>query len=168
MMDAFLGSMESLLSAFDPSASVDLSLALRVLVAWILGAAIGWEREHAEKAAGLRTHILVALTSGMFVALGTIWISAPGGVSSPLRVDPNRAIQAVAIGIGFLGSGIVFFDQSRVRGLTTAASVWATAAIGVACGLGRYLLAVCATLLVLVTLRFLTRFDRNGTGGSGP
>ncbi|MGH7579410.1 MAG: MgtC/SapB family protein, partial [Gemmatimonadales bacterium] len=81
--------------------------------------------------------------------------------SRGFQADPIRAIQAVAIGIGFLGSGVIFVSrhEDRVQGLTTAASIWATAAIGIAAGLAHYVLAVGATALLLIVLHVLVRFD---------
>jgi putative Mg2+ transporter-C (MgtC) family protein len=97
----------------------------------------------------------------LFVVVGeAVAVTYPAG-SSQLRVEPFALIQAVAVGIGFLGSGVVFLtrDGTHVSGLTTAASIWATAAIGLTVGFGRYLLAAGTTVLMLVTLRVLRRFD---------
>jgi putative Mg2+ transporter-C (MgtC) family protein len=138
---------------------LELILLLKVAAAGGLGAAIGLEREQSSKAAGLRTHILVALTSALFVVLNDMWVLEPQAPGLTLVVDPGRAIMAIAVGIGFLGSGIVFLDKNRPRGLTTAASVWATSAIGAACGFSRYVLAAGATVLVLITLRLLERVE---------
>ena len=82
------------------------------------------------------------------------------------RFDPIRVIQAVAVGVGFLGSGVIFVTKSgeTIRGLTTAASIWATAAVGIAAGLEHYVLAIGATLLMLVVLRGLERFERGERG----
>jgi putative Mg2+ transporter-C (MgtC) family protein len=84
------------------------------------------------------------------------------GPQAGLRSDPVRVIQAVAIGIGFLGSGVIFMDQNheRVLGLTTAASIWATAAIGIAAGLGHIVVAVGSTVILLIVLRVMARFER--------
>ena len=80
-----------------------------------------------------------------------------------MRADPIRVIQAVAIGVGFLGSGVIFVSKGdeSVRGLTTAGSIWATAAIGIAAGLGYYILAVGATVLLMLVLRGMARFDQD-------
>jgi putative Mg2+ transporter-C (MgtC) family protein len=134
---------------------------LRLLAAAVMGAALGWEREQAGKAAGLRTHMLVAIASALYTALAQLSVAAYEGEAGGLRADPIRAIQAVAVGIGFLGGGmIVVRGGEDVRGLTTAASIWATAAIGIAAGLAHYRLAAGATLLLIVVLRGLARFDR--------
>lgn len=137
------------------SAMTDLVLLVNVAAAGVLGALIGLERESSEKAAGFRTHTIVAVTSALFVALANLWTEVDPMPGRILEIDPVRAIQAIAIGVGFLGSGIVFTSGSRPKGLTTAASVWATSAIGAACGFSRFVLAAGATILVLVALRVL-------------
>jgi putative Mg2+ transporter-C (MgtC) family protein len=140
----------------------ELALLVRLLAAGGLAALLGWEREAAHKPAGLRTHMLVGIASALFTVLAELAVREHPGSDEELRSDPIRVIQAVAIGIGFLGSGVIFVSKSgeSVRGLTTAASIWATAAVGIATGLGYYVLAVGATLLLLLVLRVMVRFDR--------
>ena len=139
----------------------ELLLVIRLLVASGLAALLGWEREHARKMAGLRTHMLVGIASALYTAIGQLSISQIPPDSEGFRADPIRVVQAVAVGIGFLGSGVIFVsrNEDRVQGLTTAASIWATAAIGMAAGLGYYVLAGAATLMLLFVLRVMTRFD---------
>lgn len=139
----------------------ELLLVIRLLVAAGLAALLGWEREHARKMAGLRTHMLVGIASALYTAIGQLSISQIPPDSEGFRADPIRVVQAVAVGIGFLGSGVIFVsrNEDRVQGLTTAASIWATAAIGMAAGLGYYVLAGAATLMLLFVLRVMTRFD---------
>ena len=139
----------------------ELALLVRLLAAALLAAMLGWERERAGKAAGLRTHMLVGVASALYTVLGELAVLSYPGTESGLRSDPVRVIQAVAIGVGFLGSGVIFVSKTgdSVRGLTTAASVWATAATGIAVGLGHYVLALGATLLLLLVLRGMARFD---------
>lgn len=137
--------------------SADLPLLLRLLAAGAFAAALGWEREEAGKAAGLRTHMLVGLSAALFVELAQLMARDAGpSTLSVLRLDP---IQAVSVGIGFLGAGLIFKAADRIHGLTTGASIWATAAVGFACGLGHYLLAAGATVLLLVVLKVLVRFE---------
>jgi putative Mg2+ transporter-C (MgtC) family protein len=140
---------------------LELQFLTRLLVAAAFAALLGWEREAARKSAGLRTHMLVGIASALYTAIAELAVAdiAPDGRS--FQADPIRAIQAVAIGIGFLGSGVIFVSRQdeRVQGLTTAASIWATAAIGIAAGLAHYALAAGATLLLLFVLRVLVRFD---------
>jgi putative Mg2+ transporter-C (MgtC) family protein len=142
--------------------TAELALLIRLLAAAVLAAVLGWEREAARKPAGLRTHMLVGVASALFTVLGELAVEnhpAEGG----LRADPIRVIQAVAIGVGFLGSGVIFVarDGEHVVGLTTAASVWATAAVGIATGLGHYVLAAGSTVILMLVLRTMARFDRD-------
>jgi putative Mg2+ transporter-C (MgtC) family protein len=141
----------------------ELQLMVRLLVAAALAGLLGWERESARKAAGLRTHMLVGIAAALYTSIGQLSVQDMAAQSENFQADPIRAIQAVAIGIGFLGSGVIFMSRTedRVYGLTTAASVWATAAIGIAAGLGHYILAVGATVLLLLVLRGLARFDKS-------
>lgn len=136
----------------------DLSLLLRLVAAGVFAGALGWEREKAGKSAGLRTHILVGIGAALFVTLARLTAEAvaPSTVSV-LRLDP---IQAVATGIGFIGAGLIFKSEDRVHGLTTAASIWATAAVGFACGIGHYVLAAGATVIILAVLELLARFEK--------
>lgn len=133
---------------------------IRLVVAGALGAILGWERERAGKSAGFRTHIAVGIASALYTALAELSVDAFDNRQT-LRSDPIRAIQAVAVGIGFLGAGMIVVSRSgdRIVNLTTAASVWATAAIGIAAGLARFRLAVGATILLVLVLRGLARFD---------
>lgn len=129
-------------------------LVLRLLVALALGAAIGWDRERRDADAGLRTHMLVALGAALFVL-----VPAEGGMDEE---QLSRVIQGVVSGIGFLGAGAVLKDSGdgRIHGLTTAGSIWATAAVGVAAGLGRESTAILATACVLIVLSALRRIGR--------
>ena len=130
----------------------------RLVVAGLLAGVLGWEREQAGKSAGLRTHMLVGIAAALYTGLAEV-ASVELGAG---RSDPVRAIQAVAMGIGFLGGGIIFVNRNdRVQGLTTAASVWATAAMGIAAGLAHFRLAAGVTVLLAVVLHVLERFDRS-------
>ena len=127
---------------------------LRLTLAVLLGGVIGYEREAAGKPAGLRTHMLVAMGSALFVLV-------PLQAGVPLT-DMSRVLQGLTSGIGFLGAGAIIKLNSEedVRGLTTAASIWTVAAIGVACGLGRESTAVVATLFGLTILQILYRLKK--------
>ena len=108
--------------------------------------------------------MVVGIASALFTALGELALQDQDTVAgSVVRGDPVRVIQAVAVGIGFLGSGVIFVakEGDRVRGLTTAASIWATAGVGIAAGSGRFLLAAGSTLLLMLVLRVMSRFDRD-------
>jgi putative Mg2+ transporter-C (MgtC) family protein len=142
---------------------LELALLVRLVLAGILAGILGWERESARKSAGLRTHMLVGIASALFTVLAELAVRDYPGEEGGLRADPIRVIQAVAIGVGFLGSGVIFVSKNgeSVVGLTTAGSIWATAAIGIAAGLGYYILAVGATLLLVGVLRGMSRLDRD-------
>lgn len=129
-------------------------VALRLAVAALLGAAIGFERESKHSTAGLRTHMLVALGAALFVL-----VPQQAGLGED---NVGRIAQGVVAGIGLLCAGAVLKrdDELEVRGLTTAASIWATAAIGIAVGVGHEATALLATLIVLAILALLYRFAR--------
>ena len=128
-----------------------LDFILGLFVAALLGGIIGLEREYREKAAGLRTHFLVALGSALFMIVSAYGFDG-ALTNSQMRLDVSRIAAQVVSGIGFIGAGTIIFQKNSVHGLTTAACVWVTAAIGLTCGAGMYLLAVSATLLVLIGL----------------
>lgn len=133
-------------------------LLVRLLLAALLGGVLGYEREQKGKAAGVRTHMLVAMGAALFVL-----VPQQGGMQLG---DMSRVIQGVIAGIGFLGAGAIIKNQSEenVQGLTTAAGVWMTAAIGIACGLGRESTAVLGTLLALVVLAVVPRLVDRAKG----
>ncbi len=138
---------------------------LRIFVAAILGGLIGLEREYRSKEAGFRTHFLVALGSALFMIVSAYGFSEINLVE-PQRWDVSRIAAQVVSGIGFIGAGTIIFrkTENMVSGLTTAAGLWVTAAMGLACGGGMYMLSIVSTLLVLVGLEafnyFLHKFDR--------
>lgn len=150
---------------FTPEAEI-LPL-LRVLLATVLGAAVGWERERAERPAGLRTHMTVALAAALFTALG-VRIADTTATGDWIRTDPTRVLEAVVTGVSFLGAGTIFSTRrgETVKGLTTAASLLATAAVGVATALGSYVLAVGCTGLLLVVLGLVRRLEPAQAQGS--
>lgn len=136
-----------------------LEILLRLMVAALLGGLIGYEREQADKPTGVRDHVLVSVGSALFVLISIYGFSTG---SDPGR-DPARVAAQVVTGIGFLGAGAILRTEGHVQGLTTAAVIWVTAAIGVAAAIGGkfYLIAVFTTVLSLTVL-FLTRFRRVG------
>ncbi len=132
----------------------DLNFLLRLLVALAFSSAIGWERESRRKPAGLRTHALVGVSAAMFVVLAEIMILKFNTLGGGIKLDPIAVIGATVSGIGFLGAGSILVGGSgRAHNLTTAASLLATAAIGLAVGLERYVLAGGCTLIVLGVMR---------------
>ena len=150
----------TLISEFSdlPDAAQVTRIVLRLALAAALGGVLGYERERQGKAAGVRTHMLVALGAALFVL-----VPQQAGVS---EADMTRVIQGVVAGIGFLGAGSIIKgnDEDNVKGLTTAAGIWLTAAIGIACGIGREATAVLSALLafaILALVPHLTRFRDN-------
>ena len=128
-----------------------LDLMVRLLVSLVLGAVIGLERERQERAAGLRTVTMVSLGSCLFTIVGAYGFS---------QTDPSRVAAQIVTGIGFLGAGTIFLRKDLVRGLTTAATIWATAAIGMAAATAQYFEAVFTTLLILAVLMVLKPIER--------
>jgi putative Mg2+ transporter-C (MgtC) family protein len=132
---------------------------IRLIAALALGAIIGWERERAQKPAGLRTHMLVALGAAVFILLGVGVLLEYQPELPGSRIDPTRVIEGVVTGIGFLGAGSIIQSRGSVQGLTTGASVWIAGAVGVACGLGAYWIAGLATLFALATLALVVLLE---------
>ena len=128
---------------------IDWELILRLLVAGLLGGAIGLERSFRAKEAGVRTHFLVALGSAMFMLISQY------GFSGAERFDAARVAAQVVSGIGFLGAGIIIFQKNTVRGLTTAAGLWVASAIGLGCGAGLYVLSGTTCILALICLEVM-------------
>ncbi len=125
-----------------------IELMVRLSLALVLGGAIGIEREYRAKEAGFRTHFLVALGSALFCVVSQY------GFGIDLK-DSSRVAAQVVSGIGFLGAGTIIFQKNVVRGLTTAAGLWVTAAIGLACGTGMFVAAILTTAMVLLGLEVL-------------
>ncbi len=121
-------------------------LILRLLIAGVLGAAIGFEREIRAKGAGIRTHVLVALGSALFMIISQY------GFGDADHFDASRVAAQVVSGIGFIGAGIIIFQKNRVSGLTTAAGLWVTASIGLGAGCGMHVVAAVCTVLSLAIL----------------
>jgi putative Mg2+ transporter-C (MgtC) family protein len=136
----------------DLSLETQLDLALRLTVGLVLGAIIGFERELQRQPAGFRTHSLVALGAALFTVVSAF------GFAGDL-VDPTRVAAQIVSGIGFIGAGAILQYRGNIRGLTTAASLWSVAAIGMAAGSGLYSVAVVGTVLILVVLSILDRVE---------
>ena len=128
---------------------------LRLFVAAMLGGVIGFEREYRAKEAGFRTHFLVALGSGLFMILSQFGFNDVLGHYEQVSLDPSRIASQVVTGIGFIGAGTIIFQKHVVRGLTTAAGLWVTSAIGMTAGAGMYVLSIATTVLVLLCLEAL-------------
>jgi putative Mg2+ transporter-C (MgtC) family protein len=148
-MDAILEE----LTAGLPDARQFARIVIRLLLATLLGGIVGAQREHTGKPAGLRTHMLVALGAALFVLA-----SEESGMTS---ADLSRVIQGLATGIGFLGGGAILklSEEHKIRGLTSAAAIWMTAAIGVAVGLGRFWMAMLSALLTWFILSVIGKLE---------
>lgn len=134
---------------------------LRLLLATICGAALGWERERQAKPAGLRTHMMVSLGSATFILTGLHYTESLGQTEpSWLQADLFRIVAGIIGGVGFLGAGSIIESRGDVRGLTTAASIWVAAATGLACGMGYYGLSIMAIALAMITLVVVGTFER--------
>lgn len=129
---------------------VESEIILRLVLAAVLGGLIGYQREKLHKPAGIRTHMLVSLGSALFTIVST---------TAFVNADPSRIAAGIVTGIGFLGAGTIFRAKDHVTGLTTAASLWAVAGIGLAVGVGMYLITIVAAILILAILHLQkTRF----------
>lgn len=131
---------------------LELEVLFKLVLATVLGGLVGLEREARGKPAGFRTNVLIAVGATLFTQVSTV-AGALGG-------DPGRIAAQVVSGVGFLGAGAVIQGRGRVTGLTTAASIWVVAAIGLAVGSGSYVAAVGGTVFVLITLMFLDKIER--------
>jgi putative Mg2+ transporter-C (MgtC) family protein len=131
--------------------TLQLDLALRLLVSAFLGAVIGYEREIHDHPAGMRTHLLVAVGSAAFTVI-SIYGFSETGLANAAPTDPSRVAAQVVTGIGFLGAGAIIKYGTSVRGLTTAASLWATAAVGMAVGAGWWVVGVVTSAIVVLSL----------------
>jgi putative Mg2+ transporter-C (MgtC) family protein len=135
-----------------PEFGSQLEPLLRLAVGLVLGAAVGWERELQRMPAGFRTHALVGLGSAIFTVVSAFAFVGP-------LADPTRIAAQIVTGVGFLGGGAILHYRGNVRGLTTAASLWAVAAVGMAAGAGLYVIAVGGAVLVVVTLDLFDRLE---------
>ncbi len=149
--------------------ALQADLAVRMLIAAVLGAAIGLEREIHEHPAGMRTHLLVALGSAIFTVLSIYGFEDVGRANVAPNVDPTRIAAQIVSGIGFLGAGAILKYGTSIRGLTTAASLWTAAAIGMAAGAGEWLIAGVGTFIVVFSLwplnALVARLHKPGTRG---
>lgn len=132
----------------------DLNVVINLLIAFVLGGAVGWLREREGKTAGLRTHILVCVGAALFMIISGEMMLKSG------IADPGRIAAGVVSGIGFIGAGCIVQARGSVKGITTAASIWVTAAIGIAAGTGFYVGALATTVITLLTLHLLRQVEK--------
>ena len=145
--------MSDLQNLFDSELGIDV-IFVRLIAATLLGGIIGFEREYLARPAGMRTHILVALAAATF-AVVTLELMLHAKAQGVTSTDPIRVIEAVTAGVAFLAAGTIIFSRGEVHGLTTGASLWLAGAIGVACGIGYYFIAILATVLAFFVLTVL-------------
>ncbi len=153
--------MEQLFTDFETKTYLPFPvIAARLLLGAFLGAVIGMEREWRNRPAGLRTHMMVCLAAAL-IALLTIEIThVPFFQDEAIRVDPIRLIEAVTAGVAFLAAGMIFFAKGEVHGLTTGAGMWLAGAVGLACGLGFWQIALFTTALAVIVLTVLGRMQK--------
>jgi putative Mg2+ transporter-C (MgtC) family protein len=169
--------MDALSAEFAQSGHLPFQvIAARMLLAALLAGAIGFEREWHNRSAGLRTHVLIGIAAATFGILTIEIVYAPifqaASVSEEIRVDPIRVIEAVTAGVAFLAAGTIITTRGKVKGLTTGAGMWLAGAVGLACGLGYWKIALFGTFLTGATLAALYAFElkfglKNGTQQEG-
>ena len=148
---------EAALTAFD-----NLEFFIRIVLAAALGALVGLERSKRQKEAGVRTHCIIACTSALFMILSKYAFADVAGVDGLRGADPARIAAQVVSGISFLGAGVIFKNGNSIRGLTTAAGMWGTAAVGMAIGAGLYWLGLMEAVVLVVIQLVLHRFPVGG------
>lgn len=153
--------MESIFSALDGSTYTPFdAIVIRLVLATLLGAAIGFEREWRHRPAGLRTHILVCLAAATSAVLTIEIAHAPPFQDDSIRVDPIRLIEAVTAGVAFLAAGFIIFNRGAIHGLTTAAGMWLAGAVGLAAGIGFWQIALLSTVLGITVLWLLIYLEK--------
>jgi putative Mg2+ transporter-C (MgtC) family protein len=141
--------------------SHEMQLLLRLVLAALFGAVLGYERERSGRSAGLRTNLLVSAGSALMTIISLdLFPAFSGSASSALRMDPARIAAQIVVGIGFIGAGVIIKERGGIRGLTTAATLWLVAGIGMACGAGMFFIATATTLIALTALTLLKNFER--------
>lgn len=151
---------------------LQLQLILEVIIAMLFGGIVGLERELADKPAGLRTHILTAGAAALLVGLSGPLMRQFGALETPVEGDPIRIVQAIIIGVSFIGAGTIFRggngkDSSQVEGLTTAASLLISAGLGIAAALQQFLLGAVVAVLALLVLRVMKRVGNRSSARAG-
>ena len=152
--------MEQIIADLFPRTELPYPVILaRMVGAILLGAVIGAEREYQDHPAGLRTHILVALSACVFAILSVESVHMAGFADEQVRIDPLRVIEAVTSGVAFLAAGMIVFSRGQVKGLTTGAGMWLAGAVGLAVGLGYWFIAVFATVACFIVLFILGKIQ---------
>lgn len=151
-MDTFYNNLNFFISPWEDF--IDL------LLAAVLGGVLGWEREARNKPAGLRTFMLVSLGSAAFMLVSTNLIAAAEAKDATLKIDPTRVMQGIIGGLGFIGGGTILQTKGSVKGITTAAGVWVAGAIGMACGLSQYGLAIMIAAFAFLTMTMMFSVEK--------
>lgn len=130
-----------------------INMIFRMIISCLCGIIIGFERENRAKEAGIRTHCIVACASAMMMIISKYGFEdlIQTSASADVRLDPSRMAQGIVTGVGFLGAGTIYVQRSNIRGLTTAAGLWATCGIGMAIGGGLYVIGFSATIIIIAT-----------------
>ena len=147
---------------FDNEIGQDIILIIRLLISCILGIARGFERNNRAKEAGVRTHCIVACASAMMMIISKYGFEdlLEFETAADVRLDPSRMAQGIVTGVGFIGAGIIYVQRSNIRGLTTAAGLWATSGIGMAIGSGMYVIGISGTMIILAAQLLLHKNSR--------
>ncbi len=152
---------DNLINEFSMTSSLPISVIVsRTLGTVLFCGMIGLERESSRRAAGLRTHMLIGLAACTYCLLTLALLGRAAEFGDHVRMDPLRIIEAVTGGVAFLAAGMIVFSQGKVRGLTTGASMWVAAAVGVACGLGEWMIAGMAVGLALIITALVRKLER--------
>lgn len=170
--------MDALVAEFTPQTTLPWQVIVaRLAIAVVLGGVLGFEREMADRPAGLRTHMLVCLASAVFAIIALEIVAMPVFSDDQVKADPIRLVEAITAGVAFLAAGFIIFKRGEIRGLTTGAGMWLAAATGLAAGLGLWLIAGLACLLGALVLALMRRLETrlelkepkaNGEGGTRP
>ncbi|GAA4182685.1 hypothetical protein GCM10023069_60920 [Shinella granuli] len=164
-----LRAMEQIIADLFPRTAVPYPVLLaRMTGAILLGAVIGAEREYRAHAAGLRTHILVALAACVFAILSIESVHMADFSDEQVRIDPLRVIEAVTSGVAFLAAGMIVFSRGEVKGLTTGAGMWLAGAVGLSIGLGYWFVAAVATGACFIVLFILAKIEIKSDGQEAP
>ena len=142
----------------------EVIIVFRLLLAIVLGGVVGFEREIRNRPAGLRTHILVSLAAASFTLITIEIYHDVSSTSAYANADPVRIVDAVTAGVAFIAAGAIIQSRGDVKGLTTGAAIWLAGAIGVACGIGYFLVASLAALLAVIVLRGIGWFEKKWLG----
>ena len=138
---------------YDVITEYHINMIFRMIISCLCGIIIGFERENRAKEAGIRTHCIVACASAMMMIISKYGFEdlIQTSASADVRLDPSRMAQGIVTGVGFLGAGTIYVQRSNIRGLTTAAGLWATCGIGMAIGGGLYVIGFSATIIIIAT-----------------